>query len=355
MIASIPRLARWEWFKLRSRRMPWVMLLVAALVVQLMFWGVFAFYASGVLLQSMSSSYSSERLDLEISLTCADLQGEGIAYDDYAPEAQAELRQMVDDMSLACDAALQQHRALREALTLPGSLVVPWVLIQGFWVVLLMILSASTVGVEYGWGTLRMVLAKGVNRSAFMAAKFLTLAGMNIAGMLAVAASLAVSSLIATALTANDGDGAAVAAAPGAPAIDWGTVARMLGGAMYGWLPYILLGMFLAAVTRSSATAISLALGYYILGEQVLATVLSGLFEWYETIRPYVLVHAVDDWLADAAMQLSIGIGGDGGPSLFIEPDRLRAFLVLLGYIVVLGSATLWAFRRQDMAGARDA
>ena len=43
MIVQVLRLIRWEWFKLRKRWMPWILLIVALAVVQATLWG---FYAS---------------------------------------------------------------------------------------------------------------------------------------------------------------------------------------------------------------------------------------------------------------------------------------------------------------------
>ena len=39
VIAEVLRLTRWEWFKLRRRWMPWVLLAIAAAFAQLGLWG----------------------------------------------------------------------------------------------------------------------------------------------------------------------------------------------------------------------------------------------------------------------------------------------------------------------------
>ena len=41
MIAQVLRLTRWEWFKLRKRWMPWILLAVAVAITQLSIWGTF--------------------------------------------------------------------------------------------------------------------------------------------------------------------------------------------------------------------------------------------------------------------------------------------------------------------------
>ena len=44
MIVEVLSLVRWEWFKLRRRWMPWILLATLALVTQIAIWGIwFAF------------------------------------------------------------------------------------------------------------------------------------------------------------------------------------------------------------------------------------------------------------------------------------------------------------------------
>src|SRR5690349_1255623 len=61
-------------------------------------------------------------------------------------------------------------------LTLPG--ILPWVaqVLYIFGSVMLAILAASAIGSEYSWGTLRPLLATGMPRLRFLAAKVLALA-----------------------------------------------------------------------------------------------------------------------------------------------------------------------------------
>ena len=46
MIMLVLRLIRWEWFKLRKRWMPWILLIVALAVVQATLWGFYASYGN---------------------------------------------------------------------------------------------------------------------------------------------------------------------------------------------------------------------------------------------------------------------------------------------------------------------
>ena len=52
---------------------------------------------------------------------------------------------------------------------------------RGFGGILIMILAASLIGSEYGWGALRTVLTKGTGRWPLLASKLLLLAGLSVA------------------------------------------------------------------------------------------------------------------------------------------------------------------------------
>ena len=44
MIANVARLVTWEWYKIRLRWMPWILLVVAILIAQLGFWFAYGSY-----------------------------------------------------------------------------------------------------------------------------------------------------------------------------------------------------------------------------------------------------------------------------------------------------------------------
>ena len=46
MISDVARLTRWEWFKLRRRWMPWVLLLPLIIIPQIWLWAEFFAYRS---------------------------------------------------------------------------------------------------------------------------------------------------------------------------------------------------------------------------------------------------------------------------------------------------------------------
>ena len=124
-------------------------------------------------------------------------------------------------------------------------------------VFLVMILAASVPGAEYGWGTLRNALSLGIGRWQLLASKFLLLFLVGAAALLVVSVLNATSSLIAAVIPLDEGGGLFDSG-------EWSKAAVMFGKAIYGLVPYIALGVFLAVLTRSSALGISFSLGYYV-------------------------------------------------------------------------------------------
>ena len=206
---------------------------------------------------------------------------------------------------------------------------------------LVMILGASTVGAEYGWGTLRTALTKGTGRWQFLGEKSLSLVLLSVAGLLVVSLTVVVSSLIAASLTLGDGGGLAGAG-------QWSTVAVMFGKATYVLVAYAILALFLTVLTSSSSMGIAMSLAYYF-AEFILGRILGDLFAWFDNVSDFLIGFNTAAWMSETGVVTTEG-------SLFPvsdPPGELHAFLVLLAYIVVLGAAAFWLFQRRDVAGAR--
>ena len=79
LIAHVLRLTRWEWFKLRKRWMPWILLGIAVLLAQIGFWASYVAYHNDDVQQVLgggSSSYSQaweqDGQTISVSMSCAD-------------------------------------------------------------------------------------------------------------------------------------------------------------------------------------------------------------------------------------------------------------------------------------------
>ena len=280
MISQLALLTRWEWYKLSRRRILWVLLILALALPQVVLWGGFVVF--------------------------------------------------------------QFEDSARGIFVLPSSLITALRINYPLGAILIMILTSTVVGSEYGWGTLRTALAKGPGRWQFLVSKALLLALLGLATLLLVSLTVAISSLIATYLTLDD-TGWFVQTS------QWSEFGVVLGKTAFGLVPYMVIGLFFTVLTSSSAGGVSTSLAYYFVVEHAVTPLLSFLFDWFDPISNYVLGHAVDGWMAEfgGAVGLAALANSDGLPSV------LHGFLVMLGYIVVAGAASLWLFQRRDVTGAR--
>ena len=349
MIVLVLRLIRWEWFKLRKRWMPWILLIVALAVVQATMWGFYASYgnvgneyADGYGVRDANGDYSV------ITITCADiLDGTADAkVEEMTGEMREDARKRVEQRRERgnCPSIVEQvaedRERHREFFVLPGGLANGLGVAHYIGVLLVMILGASTVGAEYGWGTLRTALTKGTGRWQFLGAKSLSLVLFGVAGLLVVSLTVVVSSLIAASLTLGDGGGLVGAG-------QWSTVAVMFGKATYVLIAYAILALFFTVLTSSSSMGIAMSLAYFF-AELILGRILGDLFAWFDNVSDFLIGFNTAAWMSESGVVTTEG-------TLFPvsdPPGALHAFLVLLTYIVVLGGAAFWLFQRRDVAGA---
>ena len=353
MIVEVLRLARWELFKVRRRWMPWVLLAIMAAMSQLFLWGFFIAYQNDDITSASSIIYSVENEDGEreyIEFSCDAI------LDDRKLDSQlvrlpedlrADARSFAESSREECILLQEDQDQLsdwsREIFVLPASLANGLGFIQIIAVFAVTILAVSSMGVEYGWGTLRTALTRGTGRWQFLGGKALSLVLTAVAGLLLLSLALVVSSLIAAWLTLGDGRGLADFG-------EWSTVAALFGKLVYAFVPYVALGLFFAVLTSSSGPALSLGMGYIVV-ELILVGVLSNLFDWFGTVSDYMLGPNVAAWMVQEGARVTVGDSAFFG---FAEvPSQLHGFLVVTAYIVVLFAVTLWVFRRKDIAGAK--
>ena len=351
MIVDVLRLIRWEWFKLRKRWMPWILLIVALAVVQATLWGFYASYAN------VGNEYASGYPGVPdargsspiIRISCVDiLEGTADAKVELViGEMREDARKRVEQRREhgSCPDIVEQIAEDRERrrgfFVLPGGLANALGVAHYIGLLLVMILGASTVGAEYGWGTLRTALTKGTGRWQFLGAKALSLVLFSVAGLLVVSLTVVVSSLIAASLTLGDGGGLAGAG-------QWSTVAVMFGKATYVLVAYAILALFFTVLTSSSSMGIAMSLAYYF-AELILGRILGDLFAWFDNVSDFLIGFNTAAWMSESGVVTTEG-------TLFPvsdPPGALHAFVVLLTYIVVLGGAAFWLFQRRDVAGAR--
>ena len=257
-----------------------------------------------------------------------------------------------EDLEQTAEQYAKRRGFYLEGFVLPSSLSNRLGVANSFGILLIMILAASAMGVEYGWGTVRTALTRGVSRWQFLSAKVLSLLLLGGAGFFIVGLSVVVSSLILASLISGDGGGLADSG-------QWSTVTVMFAKAVYGLAPYVMLALFVSVLTSSSSIGIAISMAYFFV-ELILIQVLSGLFDWFSTVTDFLLGPSIAGWMAQTGVQSNaliaeVEVFTESGGLVRVSdlPGQLHAFLVLTAYIVVLGGAALWLLHRRDIAGAR--
>ncbi len=346
-------LTRWEWFKLRKRWMPWILVAIAAALCQVFLWGMFYSYNDRLSVEEQTTFFFRGPVDAAgdptlVKVSCIDIwEGTADAKVELSDEAYREdaLRTVEHLREEACPSQIEEEARFRDetrrVFVLPDSVSNGIGVAHSIGAVLIMILAASALGTEYGWGTLRGTLTRGVSRWQFLGAKALSLLFLSAGGFVVVALTVAVSSVIAASLVTDYGGGV--------DAGKWSTVAVMSGKAVYGLLPYAILALFLSVLTSSSSIGIAISLAYYF-AESILVQILGGLFNWFSDVTDFLLGPSVTSWMTETGVRTT----GEGIMFPLSDPSsQLHAFLVVMAYIILLGTAAFWLFLRRDIAGAR--
>jgi len=334
MTGHIANLAVWELFKLRRRWMLWILLAFALLFAQLAVWGAFFSYKNvqetgGEL--TVPATLQQQQGRVPRTVRCNDL----LSGDPSRQPADLDV-QVPAGLAAQCrqQAATLPARLARAygTFTLPGSIPNALTTVQTLGLILMAILTASAIGIDYGAGTLRSVLTQGTGRWPYLTAKLVTLAALTALGLLVAVASVALSSAIAASLAAAP-EGAGAAAT-------WSDAGVALWKSWVSILPYIALTAFVTVVARSSAAGMAIGLGYYF-AEQLIVALLTNFFSWFQNVADYLLVRNISGWT-----------GGAGGFPGTVLPDQTHATIVLAAYTLVLGGIAFWLFERRDVQGA---
>ena len=260
-----------------------------------------------------------------------------------------EPRRHGDRLITICEENLEEDSRGRvwhsQVFILPIGLANGLVVAHFVGMILKLILASSAMGSEYGLGTLRAVVVRGVDRWRFLASKALLLTLVVAAALVIASVPLAVSGMIATSLVP---DGLELAE-PGR----WSTGLVVFGKVLYALLPYIALALFLTVLTSSTTFAIAIAIGY-IFAEGIVISFLGtrfDRFDWFQNVLDFMLGPGVAGWLMED------GVRATGQDAAFFPLDKiqsnLRAFFVILAYIVALSGAALWLIQRKDIPGFR--
>ena len=342
LMLEVLRLSRWEWFKVRRLRMPWILLAIAILLSQFGIWTNYAAYHNNEAYEVLNQGNSSFGISLEewgegvaVTASCVSLaRGQAPTGLDLLSEedrrfAQERLDEWLSDG--VCDNTVPIEE-VREGFTLPSSITGSMSSFASLGPIavgplLFMILAASLFGAEYGWGTLRTVLAGGIGRWKFLSAKLLLLLRLCAGALIVIALAALASSLIAALISPEETGGLADSG-------EWSDIVIVFFKAIYGLLPFIALSVFVTVLASSGGTGIAVSVGYFI-AESIIAP-LFNVNDTLANVTDYLLIQSFLSWTA-APEQSS---------------DTLLAFAVMLAYSTLFIAATAWIFRRRDIGGA---
>ncbi|MBI4312912.1 MAG: ABC transporter permease subunit [Chloroflexi bacterium] len=350
MAAKALVLARWEWFKLRRRWMPWILLAIALVFSQLAVWGPYFAYQqqknNGPMLRSTMGlgAIGPDGKEVRYQFNCKQiLEGDTSALPPGAAPS------MMEDFRANCrQLATQYEQALEETkrnFTLPVSIPAALAVAGSFSIILIAIMTSSLVGSDYGWGTLRTVLARGAGRSQYLAAKLALMAAGALGLMLMVALATMVSSSIA----------GAMAGAGGFAFFEMGFLKNLtldIGRAWIALWPFIALSSLVAILARSTVAGMAAAIGYYF-AEIIASGILLNVVDWFKNMADYMLVRNISAWMQ--GMRLGgprEGVQVEVGVSFSQYPSEWHALLVLAAYTVALTVLAFWVFQRRDVAGS---
>ena len=199
-MSTVAKLARWEWFKLRRRWLPWILLGFLLLFSQMAVWiGFFSYNSlrsSGgqVLVLDAAQAPDSRGQFRRVSCSNLRIDGSDALPADSLPDVMQGLLAQCQQQSEQQETLLQQGY---DGFTLPGSLLAAFGIASSIGLILLTVLTASAIGSDYGLGTIRPILARGPGRLPYLTCTFLMLLATALGALGVVGAVTVLSSLIA--------------------------------------------------------------------------------------------------------------------------------------------------------------
>jgi ABC-type transport system involved in multi-copper enzyme maturation permease subunit len=258
-------------------------------------------------------------------------------------EAEQQLEQMVAAERSGYDQQVQAIRATQSTYAFPQSLL----LLLGFATfafLAILLITATTIGDEFGWGTIRTSLIASSDRRRFFLARFVTL--IAVAAVLVTA--LLLLGVVLPAFLAVTGS-----APPAAPPVDARLLAALALADLVISMTLIGFAMMATFLVRSGGLALVAALVYVAVEGAALSALTrfeafqdQGDLHWVLSLFPFRATVTILDKLAVAAGRVEV-FQGSNGPS-----DPGAAWLPL-GALVVWGAVFLaiafQRFRRMDI------
>lgn len=260
-------------------------------------------------------------------------------------QAAEQLQQMIDNERVGYQQMIDQMKRTQSTYAFPQS----FILVLGFatFAFLAMILiTATTIGDEFGWGTIRSSLLASSDRRRFLLARILSLVGVAVV-LFAVLLVLGVALPGVLAITGSN--------LPAAPPVDPGWLAVLVLADLV--ISFTLIGFATMATVliRSGGLALVAALIYVAIEGALLALLNrfdtfqeQGDLHWVLNLFPFRAIVTILDKLAAAAGRVDLFSPDSSGP----PPDPSAAWLPLAALAVwglLFLTIGFQRFRRMDI------
>lgn len=224
---------------------------------------------------------------------------------------------------------------IRASIQFPGSFDTVFSYARTIGLILMIILTASSIGNEYGWGSIRQVLARRGIRFQYVASKVISFIVVTVIGLVISLIVGFVLSLIISNLMGG---------------VDWSfltgsfvvTQLENFGWTLFVLLPYILLATFFAFLGRSAIAGIGGGLGFYFI-EAIAVGIFNQASGWLASVPNYLIGPNGD------VLVLANGLGSRFAASATTPPTTLHASITLAVYCVVLLGVSLFMFQKRDI------
>jgi ABC-2 type transport system permease protein len=236
------------------------------------------------------------------------------------------------------EAQLAQYRS---GAVLPGAWGTTFGHANGLGGIFAIILAAASLGNEYGWGTLRTLLARQPRRGLFLLAKVATLLALLAVALLAALVVATPLGLVFGGLLGVSARLDPVAALPLA-----------LLRALYVLLPYVLLTLLFAAWGRSTLAGVAGGLIYLVfevgLGGLALGRVLGG---FWAALYNLTIGQNINALVVANSRAFGLDPGVVSGLDLTTLPPVPQAVAVIAVYCASFLLSAIWLLRRRDIHG----
>ncbi len=206
-------------------------------------------------------------------------------------------------------------------------------LVAGIGAVMLIVFAASHMGTEFGWGTLRTLLASGLSRRGFLVTKLSSIALFALVFTIVGVIGTVLASFIIAAQAGYDTSGFDAAKVFSA---SWRT--------LYAFLPYIALASLMALWARSSGAGIASGLVIYF-AESIVASLVIAVNRDYAAITNLGISRNVQS-LSRVTVNVS---GTNTAEAAATLPDQTQAAIVLAVWTVAFIALAFWRLRTRDV------